>query len=64
MIQQRNQKNIFIPEKSAAKLITDWRTTAAHKFRARLSFKHYDVILIKEKSVLTKIMSSFEVETM
>ena len=35
----------------------DCRTTAAHKFRARLGFKQYAVI-----SVLTKIKSSFEGE--
>ena len=38
------------------------RTTSAHKFTTKLEFKHYDVILMKEQSVLTKIMSSFEGE--
>ena len=38
----------------------DCRTTSAHKFRTRLGFKQYDVILTKEQSVLTRIMSSFE----
>ena len=42
----------------------DCRTTSAHKFRTRLGFKQYDVILTKEQSVLTKVMSSFEVENM
>ena len=42
----------------------DCRTTSAHKFRTRLGFKQYDVILAKEQSVLTKIMSSFEGENM
>ena len=32
----------------------------AHKFRTGLGFKQYDVILTKEQSVLTRIMSSFE----
>ena len=41
----------------------DCRTTA-HKFRTRLGFKQYDVILTKHQSVLTKIMSSFEGENM
>ena len=41
----------------------DSRTTWAHKFRTRLGFKQYDVILTKEQTVLTKIMSSFEGET-
>ena len=38
----------------------DCRTVSAHKFRTRLGFKQYDVILTKEQSVLTRIMSSFE----
>ena len=40
----------------------DCRTTSAQKFRTKLRFKQYDVILTKEQSVLTKIMSSFEGE--
>ena len=39
----------------------DCRTTLAHRFRTRLGFKQY-VILTKEQSLLTKIMSSFERE--
>ena len=42
----------------------DCRTTSAHKFRTRLGLKQYDVILTKEQSVLTKIMSSFKGENM
>ena len=42
----------------------DCRTTSAHKFRTRLGFKYYDVILTKEQLVLTKIISSFEGEKM
>ena len=42
----------------------DCRKTSAHKFRTRLGFKQYDVILTKESSVLTKTMSSFEGENM
>ena len=42
----------------------DCRTTLAHKFRTRLGFKQYDAILTKEQSILTKIMSSFEVQNM
>ena len=38
----------------------DCRTTVAHKFRTRLGFKPYDVILTKQQSVLTKIKSLFE----
>ena len=57
-------KRIFIDKKLAVKVITDWRTTSGYKFRTRLEFKQYDVILEKEQSVLTKIMSSFEGESM
>ena len=46
------------------KVIMDCRTISAHKFRTRLGFKQYDVILTKEQSVLTKIMCSFEGENM
>ena len=46
----------------AIKIIMDCRTTSAHKSRARLGFKQYYVILTKEKSMLTKIMSSLEGE--
>ena len=42
----------------------DCETTVTNKFRKRLGFKQYDVILTKEKSVITKIMSSFEGENM
>ena len=42
----------------------DCRTKSAHKFTTRLGFKQYDVILTKEQSVLTKIMSSFKGENM
>ena len=63
--QPKKQCNeIFIDENVAIKVIMDCRITSAHKFRARLGFKQYDVILTKEQSVLTKIMSSFEGENM
>ena len=39
-------------------------TISAHKFQTRLRFKQYDVVLAKEQSMLTKIVSSFEGETM
>ena len=38
----------------------DCRTVSPHKFRTRLGFKQCDIILTKEQSVLTRIMSSFE----
>ena len=53
---------IFMEGKLAIKVIMDWRTTPAHKSRIRLGFKRYNIILTKEQSVLTKIMSSFEGE--
>ena len=46
-------------EELADKVIMDCRTTA-HKFRTRLGSKKCDAILMKEQSVLTKIMSTFE----
>ena len=42
----------------------DCETTVTNKFRKRLGFKQYDVILTKEQSVITKIMSLFEGENM
>ena len=41
-------------------MLKDCRTISADKFRTRLGFKQYDVILTEEQSVLTKIMCSFE----
>ena len=38
----------------------DFGTILAHKLRTRLEIKQHDVILLKEQSVVTKIMSSFE----
>ena len=54
----------FIDEKLAIKVIMDFGTTMTHKFRKRLRFTQFDVILTKQQSVLTKIMSSFEGENM
>ena len=42
----------------------DCGTTATQKFRRKLGFKQYNVILTKEQLVLTKIMSSSEGENM
>ena len=42
----------------------DCRTKAVHKYRIRLGFKQYNVILTKEQSLLTKIMTSFGGENM
>ena len=61
----RKQCNrIFVDGKLTIKVIMDGRITLAHKFIARLGFRQYDVILTKEQSVLTKIMSPFEGENM
>ena len=38
---------IFIDKKLAMKVIMDCRITSAHKFRTRLRFKQYNVILTK-----------------
>ena len=59
---KKEVNRIFIDGKSSIKVIMDCRTTSADKFETRLGFKQYDVILTKEQSVLTKIMSSFEGE--
>ena len=61
---KKQVSRIFKDEKLAINIITNFRTTMAHKFRTRLEFKQCDVILTKEQSVLTKIMSSFEQESM
>ena len=59
--QPKKQPNrIFIRKELATKVIMDCRTTAAHKFRTRLGFKQYDVILTNKQPVLKKMMSSFE----
>ena len=70
----RKQVNItFVDAKLAIKVIKDCRTTVAHKFRTRLEFKQYNVILTKkkvsahknnEKTVHLKENSSFERENM
>lgn len=58
---RRNRK---IEEKLAIKIIMVCRTIAAHKFRARLRFKQYNMILTKEHSWQTKMITSFEGENM
>ena len=60
----KQPNRIIIYKELAAKVIMDCRATAAHKFRIRLEFKQYDIILIKEQSVLTKIKNSFKGENM
>ena len=43
-------------QKLAIRIIMDCKTTSAHKFRAKIGFKQYNVILTKQ-SVLTKVIS-------
>ena len=50
---------IFIDKKLTIKVSIYYRTISAHKFRTRMRFKRYHVILTKEQSVLGKIMGSF-----
>ena len=52
---KKQVNRIFVDQKLAIKVIMDRRTTSAHKFKIRLGFKQYNVILTKEQSVLTKI---------
>ena len=61
---EKQVNGMFIDENLAIKVIMDCRITSAHKFKTRLGFKKYGVILTKEQSVLTKIISSFEEEIM
>ena len=46
------------------RVIMDYRTTSAHKFRARLVLKQYDAMSTKEQSAFTIIMSLFEGKNM
>ena len=63
--EQKKQCNrIFIDEKLAVKVILDCTTTSFHKLRTKLGFKQYNIILTKEQSALTKIISLFEGENM
>ena len=50
-------------KKLAIKVIMNC-TETSHKFRTRLGFKQYDVMLRKEPSVLTGTLSSLEGENM
>ena len=61
---KKQPNRIFIHKQLTNKAIMDCRAIAAHKFRTRLGFKQYVVILTKEQSVLPKIKSSFERENM
>ena len=54
---KKQVNRISIDEKVAIKVTVDCRTISAHKFRTRLGFKQYDVILTKKQSELTKKVS-------
>ena len=59
--EQKKQPNrIFVNKESIIKVIIDCWTMAVHKFRTRLGFKQYDVILNIEQLVLLDKKSSFE----
>ena len=45
---KKQPNRIFINKELAAKVIMDCRARASHKFRPRLGFKQYDVILTNE----------------
>ena len=53
-----------LDDKLAIKVIMCCRATSPNIFRTRLGFKPCNAILIKEQSVLTKIISLFEGEYM
>ena len=44
---KKQPNRVFIQKELATKVIMNYRTTAAHKFRTRLGFKQYDIILTK-----------------
>ena len=58
------KEELWITNHELWKAIMDCRTTAKYKFRTRLTCKQFDVILTKEQSVLTKIMTLIEGENM
>ena len=49
LIEEPNKQvnRVFIHKKLAIKVIVDCRATSAQKFRTRLGFKQYDVVLTK-----------------
>ena len=61
---KKQVNRVFIDKKIAVKVVMDCRTVSAHKFRTRLGFKQYDVILTQELIVLTKILILFERKNM
>ena len=49
---KKQPNRIFTHKKLATKVIMVCRTTAAYKFRTRLQFKQYNVILTNTESML------------
>ena len=45
---KKQPNRVFVKEKLILKVIGDCGTPAVHKFRTKLGFKQYDVILTKE----------------
>ena len=60
--QKSTAQQKFNKQKLAVKVIMDCRTTSAYKFRTKLGFKQYHIILSKEQSMLTKIICLFDGE--
>ena len=54
---KKQPNRTFIRKELAIKVTMDCRKTAAHKFRTRLGFKQYGVILTKKQLLLMKIES-------
>ena len=46
---------IFMDGKLGIEAIMDYKTILTHKFRTRLGFRQYDLILTNEQSLITKI---------
>ena len=61
---KKQVNRVFIDKKIAMEVLMDCRTVSAHKFRTRLGFKQYDVILTQELIILTKILILFERKNM
>ena len=61
---KKQVNRISIDEKLTIKVIMACRKRMPLNFGTRLAFKQQDVILTKEQSVVTEMMSSFERENM
>ena len=52
----------FLRKDFGIQVIMDYRTVQAVKFRTKLDFKQYDVIMTQEQSILTKLDRYFDTE--